>query len=212
MALKKAGIAAAPAAKSKKDEMPVLRVAGDVVKRFNEANAALKKAETDKAELEKQLKPAALAEIYRLNGVTPLKPESSVRLMDTTGATARVSHQNKYSLADGEQADAIFTQLGTDINLYAQETAKAAFDSKVFLDAQGNFDPARYEAFKTAIDAVAATLRCPSPLTSKTVVLPKPNFDAERWTAFTPAQQPMVAMALPNTVTLTAGTNGVEEV
>lgn len=212
MALKKAGIAAAPAAKAKKDEMPVLRVSGDTVKKFNLANAALKEAETAKGELEKQLKPAALAELYRLNGLSPLNPEGSVRLVDETGATARVSHQNKYSLADGEQADAIFTQLGKDINDYAQETAKAAFDSKVFLTPTGDFDPARYEAFKTAIDAVAARLGVASPLSAKTVVLPKPNFDKERWTAFTPAQQPMVAMALPNTVTLTAGTNAVEEV
>lgn len=199
MALKRASVVAAPATKSSKNDMPIHIVVGTAVSSFNLKSAQIATLEADLARLKKELEDAGRDKLTRINVANATNPVSSVRLVDSNGSDATYIFQDKYSAADGDQADALFESMGKDINDFAQETAKAAFDSKVFLGADGNFDPNRYNKFKAAVDAVAAELNVASPLTSKLVVQPKPGFHAKRWATFTLEQQAKVSLALPNT-------------
>jgi hypothetical protein len=196
-----------PAAKpAKKDTMPREQVRGNIVQQYNKANKTYKQAEAEKERLEKELKGLAVPAILKINVGSPLNPIDSVRLEDTTGSTARVSFTSRYSLADGDAADAIFTQMGADINAFAQETLKPSFDMKAFNDADGNFDETRFEQFNAAVAAVAAKLGIANPLTTKKVVLPKDTFHVARWAEFpTVAEQEKLSIALPNAVQLVAG-------
>ena len=94
--------------------------------------------------------------------------------------------------------------LDTDSNDHVQFTVKAAFNSDVFLK-DGEFNEAIYEAFKKAIDATAAALNVASPLSSKKLLSPKPDFHQKRWSTFDARQNELICRTMPNTITLTPG-------
>lgn len=205
MALKSLKVAA-PIEKTstKKDEIPAFKEQGDICARFNVAKANLKAAEAVVAELEPELKQAALPNLYEFNVANPNNPTSSVKLVDGEGAVVRVSFTKRYSASDADVAEQVFKGLGADINLYVQRTIKVAFDNKVFLDADGSFSEKTYNAFKKVIDDTAKKLGVVSPLTGKEVVEPKPDFHDKRWEAFpTVESQGKLTEALKNAISLT---------
>jgi len=202
MALKSitAQVVAKPA--NKKEAAPETTVKGNAISRYVKAYVALKDAKAVVDELRPFVLKDALKFMFNHNSSNPKNPASTVKVGDAE-EVVRVSFQNKYSVADAESVDSVFSEFGKDINTYAQETIKVAFDSKVFLDAEGNTRPEVYEAFRTACEAVATKMKVANPLSSKVVVLPKPNFHEDRWTDFTAEQNARLTEVLPNTVTIT---------
>ena len=77
----------------------------------------------------------------------------------------------------------------------------AKFDSKVFLDGDGNFSQKTYEAFRKAVEQVAQKLGVACPLETEKVVTPKETFHVERWKVIpSPDDQARVSALVKNTV------------
>lgn len=211
----------APVAKAKKTskEMPsvvidattnVVDASGNVhtcqlLTEFNKARAAFKQAEAQMKELEPQVKKLGVREWIKMNvDNSPAEPITSIKMVDSNGSETRLTGMDKYPICDAEPVAAVFEeQFGKDVNQYVQFTLKASFNSKVFLNADGDFDQRIYEAFKAAIDATAKKLNVPSPLEATKVLQPKPGFHKDRWTEFNVIQQTQIHEVLPCTVTLT---------
>lgn len=193
---------AAPKASTKKSDIPVIEMDGKVVSRHNYVIGEIKNL---KSELENDIQPVlhqkAVRELFEINHTAP-NLTSSVKLQDETGAVVCCSFQDKYSAADAEAADAVFTELGEDINDWMVQTTKASFDSKFFLDADGNFDQAAYNAVQKAMEDVAKKLKKTNPISCKVVVVPKPNFHTDRMRKFTPEANMRLSEVVPNCITL----------
>lgn len=206
----------------KKDEIPVVKVEGDMMKRFNEAKKQVKDAEAVIAELQPHVHQYAMEKIFEHNcAPNCLKQLTSVKLQDytvdedtqeeTAGEVTRVSFTSRYNSCDAEQVDAAFAEFsGRDINEYVAETLKATFDDKVFLDADGNFDKKVYDKFRTAIERVARELglknddgTVKSPLNTRRVLITKPDFHERRFRDFDAEENFTLAKVLPNTIQCT---------
>lgn len=182
-------------------------VAGDVVTRYNRADAAMKEAESQMKELRPEILELGTEEIFATSCRQPTDPVLTVKLEDEEGSRLRVQFTKRYGpVVDVEAAEALFDGLRdrngrkVDINDYVQETVVGKFNSKVFLDAEGNFDPKIYACFRKAIETVAAELHLPCPLTTEKVVVPKETFHLERFKLFGSAEaQRRLSALMPNT-------------
>lgn len=195
-----------------------------VVEAYNEAQAALKDATADVDGLKPVITKLGVLEITQHNCQTPLSPWSSVKLTDNEPAgSVRVSSTTRYKFANGDVASQVFEELLAtalkrakskkdeadikaqyDVNTYVQETLVASFDNEFFIDKDGDFDQERYDAVKKAIDEVAAKFKVASPLSTKAVVLPKPDFHERRYSLFSAEENLRLSEALPNTVSVSA--------
>lgn len=210
--------------------IPIVKVEGDTMKRYNEAAQAMKEAEATLKDLRPILCAEALERIFGHNcDVNCLQPLTSVKLQDVTydenlregdvgyeinGEVTRVSFTAKYNSCDTASVEAVFAEIATsapergiDINHYVAETLKADFDDKVFLDKDGNFDKAVYDKFRVAIERVARELNLRdaegmvnSPLKTKRVLHVKPDFHALRFKDFNPDENIRLTEVLPNTI------------
>jgi hypothetical protein len=205
-------------AKKSKTEMPSVTLTASVsivddkgertaqlLTEFNKARAAYKLAESQMKELEPSVKEAGVREWIKVNSANaPGEPITSIKLVDLNGSETRLTGMDKYPIADPEPVEALFDDvLKADANDFVQFTLKASFDSKVFLNKNGNFDQRIYDAFKVAIDATAKKLGVASPLSTVKVLSPKPDFHKSRWEKFNVVQQSQIFKVLPNTITLT---------
>jgi len=193
---------------TRKSDILTIEISGTDVRDYNNAVAEKKAAEELMKELAPLLKEEALVEILPRNCADPASPISSVVLVDDRGESVRVSFTSKYNNTDPLVVEETFaaiekTHPSIDINDYVVETLSAKFDSKVFLDTNGNFSKQIYERFRNAIETVANELKVENPLSTEKVVIPKPDFHQRRWKDFTATQQVPLTTALPNTVTLT---------
>lgn len=193
---------------TRKSDILTIEISGTDVRDYNNAVAEKKAAEEVMKELAPLLKEEALVEILPRNCAEPNTPISSVILVDDRGDSVRVSFTSKYNSTDPLVVEETFAAIekvnpACDINDYVVETLSAKFDSKVFLDKEGNFSRVIYERFRNAIEAVAEQLKVENPLTTEKVLIPKPDFHERRWKEFTATQQVPLTTALPNTITLT---------
>jgi len=189
-----------------KTTIPVIRIEGDLIKRYNDTKAAMDEAE---AAL-KQMRPAVLDEalpaIYGHNcDPNCLKPITSVKLEDDEGELACVQFQDSYGAVNSEPVEALFEELGVDINEYVAEKLVAKFDSSVFTDAEGNFNKKVYEKFRAAVEKAALELKLVNadgtlrnPLSTVRVVVPRPTFHERRFKDFAEEQQANLSEVLPN--------------
>ena len=215
---------AAPATQ-KKDEIPLYHLDGDTVKQLNAARAAKKEAENTCKLLEPQVRQEAMRVIFDENcSPETFSPLTSVKIQDMEwpteedleagrkeqkpGEVCRVSFTSKYNSCDAEQLEAIFDRFkGRDINDYVTETMEASFDSKVFLDANGDFRKDVFEAMRDAVAGVVKKFGVKGEdnqpfkaLTCKRVVIPKPDFHDRRRTDFNCEENHLLTKALPNTI------------
>jgi len=200
-----------PASKS---DIPIVAVDGLSIKRFVDAKKSLAEAEATVAELEPQIKGRGVREICGLNIENPGAPRASVKLQDETGAITTITMQNRYSLiGDVEAADAIFTNMESDINNFVQMTVRAKFNDAIFISQtganSGEFSDKIFKAYQTAIDKVTAELKksgllpdeVESPLSSSKVAVVRKTFHAERWSVFKDVEQQLKIQAVvPATV------------
>lgn len=193
-----------------------------LVQAFNDASVQLDKAQAARDQLEPHLKLMGVSFITSHNCGSPLDPWTSVSLEDQVGDKSRISSTSRYSFANGDLIGATFEAMKAvarhpdarnveatkefdakyDVNEYVQETLVAAFDNKFFLDKDGNFSKARYDAVNAAMDVVAKKLACPNPVSYKTVVLPKPDFHAKRYQLFSVEENTKISAVLPNVVSI----------
>lgn len=185
-----------------------IRVAGSVVGDYIKTSTDKKDAEALMKEIGEEIREEALVELLPRNVDDPTHPLTTITLVDDGGATVRVSYTSKYGATDEAEVTAAFAKLGKnkdkfDINNYVVETLKAAFDSKVFLKANGDFNQSVYDKFRTAIARVAEEVGVENPLTTTKVLIPKPDFHERRWRDFTAAEQVTITSVLPNTISIT---------
>jgi len=186
---------------------------------FKDAKESLESAEAAVKELEPHLKRMGVSQITSHNCNSPLDPWTSVKLEGQDEQKVRVSSTQKYSYVNGDLVSSVFEALGQanvptepaaleahqakyDVNNYVQETAVAAFDAKFFLDAQGNFCKAHYDAVFAAMEVVAKKLGKVNPLTAKTVVQPKPGFHEKRYAIFSSEENAKIHEVMPNTISI----------
>lgn len=209
---------------SKTGDIPIVPVEGDTMKRFNEAKARFKDAEEVIKELQPILHQTAMQYIFDHNCSRACTNQlTSVKLQDITtdeelpkndpkrvvhGEITRVSFTARYNNCNADQVEAVFsTMKGRNVNDYVTETLAASFDSKVFLDADGNFDKKVYDKFRVAIERVATELglknedgSVKSPLTTQRVLVTKEGFHEQRFKDFDVEENFVLAKVLPNTI------------
>lgn len=187
MALKRLNKVEETAPATKAGEIPVVKVSGRSVARFNRATAELKAQEIIQQEERAKLLKKGLDALFAFNIANPTNPATSVKLMqdqgvaeeggepnpalDGDGDVVRLTFQNRYSASDADTADSLFESLLVEtnkdrpkgqklsINNFMQETVGTTFDSKIFLTGpNGQFDQAIYDAYSEAITRVTADL------------------------------------------------------
>jgi len=192
--------AATPA---KKNAMPVIAVRGaevvEAIHKFSQAYEASKEAEAVLKEYRPVIEERALVEFFKENAAHPTTPISSIKLETETGATVRFTFQEKYSVADAATVEALFEKLNSDAGAYVTETLKPSFNANFFNNADGEFDEAVYNATVAALEGVARQFGKTNPLATKKIVVPKPNFHAERFSKFDINQNVELTAVLPNT-------------
>jgi len=196
-----------PAAKS---DIPLIRIKGDLIKRYNDTKERLDEAEATLKALRPFVLDEALPAIYAHNcDPNCLAPVTSVKIEDAKEELACVQFQNRYSAIDPEPAETFFEEAGVDINKYVAETLVASFDSTIFTDADGNFNKKVYDKFRLAIESVARDLKLQDkdgllrvPLSVRRVVKPRPAFHELRFKDFDQEQQVQITEVLPNTTAI----------
>lgn len=186
MALKRLNNVEETVPATKSGEMPVVKVSGRSVARFNRATAELKAQEIIQQEERAKLLKKGLDALYEFNIANPTNPATSVKLvqdqgvaegdepnpgLDGDGDVVRLTFQNRYSASDADTADSLFETLLVEtnkdrpkgqklsINDFMQETVGTSFDSKIFLTGEnGQFDQGIYNAYSEAIAKVTADL------------------------------------------------------
>jgi hypothetical protein len=195
--------------KTTQSDIQTFKIDGNAVLVYNRATAAAKAAEADQKAARPDVVFAGLDNIVTTNTGKIGELSKSVVLMDETGATARVTMVEKYSAANADVVDAMFSKPDMQVKIgnklstaddFVQYELKASFDSSVFLNTNGNFDKERYDAFSEAIAKVAAKFNVSSPLSNKQIVQPKPDFHQRRWSLFSASQQKTIQEVLPFTV------------
>lgn len=182
---------------------------------------AKREAERIIAEQEPAVKAEALHHLFLHNTANPDGAVATVRLFEEVQDSdmpteVRVSFQSRYSAPNAEAADAMFTELGKDINDYVIQRAAAKFDDSVFLtksgDQKGEFNQKIFNAYQKAVEKATAELvkagllpvGTTTPLATFPVVSVRPDFHDKRWTEFpTVAAQERVTEVLKNTVSAT---------
>jgi hypothetical protein len=203
MSLKKANIGKKPTKESTPSvDIPTLPVDGAIVRVYNEAHKKFKEAEAQMASLEAELKRTGATAIFRANTVHMAPALKSVILKDATGSSIRVTLANQYPTLKEEAVTHLFEALGADVNDYVVQTVKASFDSKVFLDEDGDFRPEVYKAFDVACKKAALTVGVENPLSSSLINVLKPDFDERRYRDFTFASQAVIYETAPNKTSL----------
>jgi hypothetical protein len=237
MALKRLSNVAETAPVKSKDDQPVVKVSGRSVTRFVEATAAFKAAEATQKEERAKLLKLGLAELFKHNVENATSPVTTIKLIqenevgegevaiDGDGNVVRLSFQERYSAADANTVDSLFTDLLVESNKdrpkngklttndFMQEVVAASFDSKIFLTGEkSEFTQSIFDAYLEGITKVTADLikkgvlpvgtKVPLAVTKK--VLPLATFHAERWSKFpTVVAQEQISEVVSNTVTLT---------
>lgn len=202
-----ASVPVSPAKQTSSSKVPIVKVEGNVVRKYNRAKEVADRAELAQKQQRPLLLDAALPEFYRLRcGGLDI---SSVKLEDSSGEVATVSFTSKYSAVDTEKAEGLFTQLDADINAYVVQNLSASFDSSVFSTSSGKFRRDVYEAFYDACQQVAekfnlldAEGHVYNPLRAVPVTTVKPEFHAQRFEDFSADEQPRITSVLSNTVTI----------
>ena len=202
-------------------EIPVKTIKGTLVRKFNKVKAEFDTAEAELKACRVGLLEIGLPKLFVENIGHPASPVTSIKLVDDTDSTVRLTFMDRYSPASPDAVDAVFKTLGADSNEFVQETAAASFDSKIFLVksgcrveglSEGDFNMQVFVKYTQAIEQVTKQLikdgqlpeGTPSPLTQSTRVLPKPGFHAERWANFPGMDdQQSLTEVLKNVVTLT---------
>jgi hypothetical protein len=218
MTLKRSKAVVSEKPETKKSDIPVNEIGGDLIARFNKAVADQKSAEAVVNECKPLVVKEGLKHLYETNVANPTNPVSSVKLVDEMGAIVRVTSQNRYSAVDPDMAVNLFEELGTateteiDPNEYVQEVINPSFDTGVLYSADGTFSDAIFNAYQAAIKKVTTELVAKgklspgteSPLVGKRMFMPKPTFGAARWATFPQVElQDRIFSVMKNTVTCT---------
>lgn len=204
MALKQLKTVDTSTVTTSKSKIPVINVDMNITA-FVNLDREAKDAKARRDEVADEVRVAGLNEIYKLNCGRPGAPETSVKLQDGEGSVATISMQERYSVVDSAAAEALFEELGKDINQYVQQVVTVKkFDNSVFLDKNGTFDEGIYKAFVEAVNGVAKKLKIANPLQTAIEVQPKPSFHTIRFTEFNAKQQARISETLKSTVTVKA--------
>lgn len=184
-------------------ETPTVKLTSSIVHIYNEARRKLKEAEEAMASVEADLKRAGASAVFKVNSSFNSPALKSVILKDLTGSSIRVTLANQYPALTESAATGLFEALDVDVNDYVVQTVKASFDSKVFLNANGDFRQDVFKTFSTACKQAALIVGVENPLTTTIVNTLKPDFDERRYADFTPEAQVLIYETAPNKTSLT---------
>lgn len=188
----------------------------DLIRRFVEADAALKAAEKKRKELEPVMTELGLDYIAQHNCGIADDPKSLIKSVKLEGKsqegellppTVMLTWTEKSKTADSAAVKAWFEQLKTQagqpakLRDYAEWKLGASFDTTVFFVA-GKFDGKRYGAFMEALASVAEHYGLPNPLSVTKSLVPKPDFAVRRFVDFTAEQNVQMQAHFPMTTAL----------
>jgi hypothetical protein len=205
--LKRLNVPVAPEAAEEADKIAVvtLRINGEAVRDYVEADAQVKAWEKIKGEKRPDVQDAGLVELYRYNCATSHSPVKTVKVVDGTGSACNVTLADTYGKAQLDPTTVI-TQLAglgkTDPNVFVAEKVAIKFDTSVFYDADGNLRENFYVDVLKAMFTISEKYGVNSPFISTTVVSPKDGLAEKRWSEFKVEQQAAVSKVFPATVTL----------
>lgn len=199
--------------KKKGKEVLSLEVAGDAVKRYNEAQDQIAKAEAVCKKLAPDIIDTGCRFVFEKNCVRGAKPINSVNLVTVEGDKLMVTWTRKSKAMDAVAVEAFFEGRQTlakkpaNVNDYAAMVPVAAFEAEVFMavdpkTAQIKFAQERYDAFSAAIQKVADKFGVPNPLTCGKVFTTQPNFQERRFVDFDVDTNLALMEVMPTSVSL----------
>lgn len=204
MALKRANIGTVEAPKAKKNDKPTFVVSGDdavKVISFKAAKQAFDAAEAKLETLKKDLVSLGFPKLVAHNVANAGAPTSSIKLAaENTDSTVTLIMQDKYKAVNPDVAEQLF---GDNVNDYVYEIPKVAFNTEVFnktVDGKTEFDEVKYAAFAALVASAASQVGIENPLSVKTLVAPKPEFHAVRWSKFDAETNKEIQEAIPAVV------------
>lgn len=192
---------------TKKGEIPTIMVEGNCAEQYNEYHAIEEDAKGQQKELKRVMTPEAITELFKRNSEKPWEAISSVKLQDETDSVTRITFMAKYSDVQPVVVEALFNVIKTvkgekpNVNDYFCRTMVGEFNNDVFLNAEGRFDQKRYDAIMKALadvcreEGIQAT-----PLATKEVVRPLPDFHNRRWMDFGPKTNEQITAVVPNQI------------
>ena len=189
--------------------MPSVLLKGSLVNNFVRSINAAKEATATANKAKEALREVA-DRAYFERVCEDRRTIPSIELVDSTGAVATYTSQNKYSLTDVDTVNKLFKELHRKADNYCVEVVSASFDSSLLMGEDGTLNVDLFEAYFDAIDAVANRFKVKNPLVSTTAVKVKPDFHEKRSSEFTASQNLSISGTLSNTVTLTAVSEGTD--
>jgi len=207
------------------NDIPVIQVEGDVVKRFNEAKDQIEKAKLVIEALAPDLLERGLRAVFKHNIARSGNTDeqiSSVRLQDTSGKPAKGQEEKvetvlftwskRNNKCNSKNVEAFFKGMSGGFTLggekivrsnYADWVTEGEFDTDVFIDPETKkFDMKRYEAFVAALDEVAKKYKVANPLSVTKVMVPTVDFHTRRFKDFDLNTNVDLTEVLPTTLQL----------
>jgi hypothetical protein len=200
------------ATKESKKSVPSIVVEGDLVRRYNAASDACKKAEEEMANIKPLLQLEGVNYVFgvRCKG----DDTSSVNLVDSAengSDCVQFSFTRKVGALDESTLKLVLAGLkrkdGEPVKLsdYAHWELQASFDAKVLMTEQ-NGKPKLNEALCiemiNAISNIALAHGVENPLKLSRSLVPNDDFHEKRWQDFSPAANKSLLAAFPNVMTL----------
>lgn len=197
-----------------KPEIPVVRVEGDIVRRFNKAKAEIKLQEVVLDTLRQPLLEAGQDAVFTRNVASPEKTISSVILQEEEPPEGLPAEQVMFTWStttgkfDMDEVKEVLNapgyaqpQVKIDPNNYVGWAVVADFDTDIFR-VDGKFDKSRFDKVKEALDKVATELGADNPLTCYKSPVAIKEAHARRWRELTYTGNVELAAVLPTTMKL----------
>ena len=154
MPIKRVNVSVADSKVTAKKSMPEILVDGSQLDYFVTCLAAAETANTALEAAKTAVKELALLPFFN-ECADRNAPISSIMLYDSDETHVRMTVQNKYPSLEATQGSALFEGMNKDQGDYLAETVKVSFDSKVLVDAGGEFNNNMYLAMYKAMAKVA---------------------------------------------------------
>jgi hypothetical protein len=200
--------------KPKASEVGTIKLNGNIVQRYNKADADEKAAKETKTELRSKLEMPGVDYIVGVNCQNPDDIVKSVKVVDDTGSVACVMFQDKYSSTDASAVCELFRNIQNrqggfeKVNDYVERSLAVSLDQEQFRkDNKFNVDVYNH-MFAAMQDAVAnwnaehPDHQIANPLVAVEQVRPVDNFHAKRFKAFGKDANLKLSTVLKNTVAI----------
>jgi hypothetical protein len=214
--------------KSSKKEIPVVPVAGDTVRRYNQAYDAFKEADATMKELRAELITQGLTYIFEHNIAHADSPDAQIQSVRLANMECEPRDNPLHPLAPQAEEPEVLTVTWTkkalkmakdvvtnwfttarnkagnlvNLNRYTEYEVEATFNTAIFYDAKGRFSVNRYNQVVDALKEVAEQLGAEHPLSCSKVLKPTEAAPSLRFQDFNLRQNLALTTVMPTQVTI----------